>query len=86
MEVTLNKMQERVDHMIEVRIARLSLAAYKSANRLPNGRIRKKHKQYTLPGEVTELLELRQKLYQGTDPEMVAATVTSGNIQYAFIK
>lgn len=72
--------------MIEVRIFRLSQNAYNQANRLPNGKIRKKHKQYSLPQEVTDLLELRQKLYTGENPEDIAATITSGGIQHEFLQ
>lgn len=86
MEVTLNSLQKQVDQMIETRIFRLSQNAYNQANRLPSGKIRKKHKQYSLPQEVTDLLELRQKLYAGENPESIAATITNGEIQHQFLK
>lgn len=86
MEVTLNETQSQVDAAIEIRIKRLAEAAYIKANRLPNGRYRKKHVQYTLPQEVTDLLELRQRLYKGEDPEAIMATITGGAIQHAFME
>lgn len=87
MEIALTTEQKQVDHMIEVRISRISRAAYEKANRLPSGRLRKKHKQYTLPVEVDFLLQLRQKLYNGENPESIAAAVTTnGDIQHAFYK
>ena len=86
MVITLTPLQEQVDQAIDIRIKSLAEAAYIKANRLPNGRYRKKHVQYTLPQEVTDLLALRQELYKGVDPEAIMATITGGGIQHAFIK
>ena len=38
-------------------ISKLSMKAYHEANTLKNGRIRKKHKSYTVPQIVDELIE-----------------------------
>lgn len=86
MEVTLNDQQRHVGNAIDARISALSRQAYERANRLPNGRIRKKHAQYSLPQEVTDLLTLRQRLYAGENPEAIMATITNGEIQHAFME
>ena len=86
MQINLSPLQKQVDALIDVRIARLAQAAFKQANILPNGKVRKKYKQVTLPAEVSQLLELRQKLYTGEDAEAIAATVTSGQYQESFTK
>lgn len=85
MVVTLTDYQKQVDAMIDARITRIARAEYNKANRLPNGRLRKKYKPYTLPQEVSELLELRQDLYKGVDPESICATITNGDIQHLFL-
>jgi hypothetical protein len=86
MEITLTPIQEQVDSMIEARITRLSHAAWRAANILSDGRVRRKHKPFTHPQEVHDLLALRQDLYKGADPEAIAAQVTTGEIQEKFLK
>ena len=86
MEVTLTGLRKQVDVMIDARITRISFSAYKKANFLPSGKKRKKYVPYTLPQEVNELLELKQALYSGGNPENIASILTSGSIQDKFLK
>lgn len=86
MEIILTPLQIQVDEQINVRIARLSMAAYRAANILPNGRVRRKYKPYTHPTEVSDLLALKQELYAGRAPEEIAATITGGQFQESFLK
>jgi len=75
MTVELSPLQKHVDSAIDARITSLSRASYVRANRLPSGRMRKTYVPYSMPQEVTTLLELRQRLYAGEDAEGIMAQV-----------
>lgn len=85
MIVELTDLQRQVDNQIEMRIFRICAAEYRQANFLPNGRKRKKHVPYHVPSEVTDLLELRQELYNGRNPEEIAGIITNGAIEHKFL-
>lgn len=86
MNTILTDTQRHVDAQIEARIFRLSHAAWKEANTLPSGRLRKTPATFSHPQEVHDLLAIRQRLYAGEDPETISAEVVGGDIQAAFLK
>lgn len=81
MQVTLAPTQKQVDTMISARLERLCHAEWRAHI---GGKRRKTPLTYS--SDVTELLNLRQRLYSGESPEGIAATVTSGGIQNSFLK
>lgn len=83
--VKLNNLQEQVDNQITIRLQRICGAEWRKANILPNGRRRKKTVPVTYSNEVHELLELRNLLYNGVDPEEISATINNGEINYRFL-
>lgn len=82
--VILSDLAAQVDRQIEMRISAICQAEWRKINILPNGRMRKVAKQVTYPGTVSELLSLRQSLYSGEDPEAIAATLATGQINHDF--
>lgn len=85
MEIEPTDLQEQVDHQIERRLSRICMAEWRKVNILPNGRVRKKILQVTYPQVVADLLELRQDLYNGRDPEEISAIITNGEIQNSYL-
>jgi len=85
MEIELTELQRQVDNQIEERLARICRAEWEKVN-LIKGKMRKKRAPVTYSQTVNDLLELRQMLYNGTDPEAISATLNSGNIDYKFRK
>jgi hypothetical protein len=82
----LTDLQRQVDNQIETRLERICQAEWRAINILPNGRNRKKFKPVTYSQTVKDLLQLRQDLYNGADPEEISAQINSGEIQYQFLK
>ena len=82
----LTSLQTQVDNQIEARLQAICGAEARRVNMLPNGTWRKKMKQVTYSQEVWDLLDLRQDLYNGVDPEAISATINTGEIQYKFEK
>ncbi len=80
----LSNLAHQVDAQIEVRLKSICLAEWRKTNVLPNGRVRRKMRQVTYPSSVKELLALRQSLYYGADPEAIAATLQTGQINHDF--
>ncbi len=86
MELILTDLQEQVDNQIEMRLSAICKAEWRAVNVLPNGRYRKKFKPVTYSQTVSDLLQLRQDLYNGVDPESISAAINNGEIQYKFEK
>ncbi len=82
--VILSDLAAQVDRQIEMRISAICQAEWRKVNVLPNGRIRRVAKQVTYPATVSELLSLRQSLYNGEDPESISATLMTGQINHDF--
>lgn len=85
MEIELTELQRQVDNQIEQRLSRICRTEWEKVN-LIKGNRRKKTVPVTYSQTVNDLLELRQMLYNGTDPEAIAATLNSGDIDYKFRK
>lgn len=70
METTLSDLASQIDGHIEARLFRKCRAEYLAAK----GN-RKTCPPFRYSMDVTGLLDLRQRLYSGEDPEAIAATV-----------
>ncbi len=84
MELELTDLQKQVDAQIEARLSKICNVEWRAVNALPNGRYRKKFKPVTYSQTVFDLLQLRQDLYNGVDPESISATINNGEIQHQF--
>lgn len=84
-DIHLSPLAAQVDRQIETRLFAICHAEWRKANVLPNGRIRRIAKPVNYPATVQELLSLRQSLYTGTDPEVIAASLTTGQIQHEYL-
>jgi hypothetical protein len=84
MELELTELQEHVDLQIEARLKSICFNEWLKAN--PNYLGHKKPNPVTYPVIVTNLLELRQELYAGRDPEEISSIICNGEYQYEFLK
>lgn len=82
--VLLSDLAKQVDAQIETRLSAICRAEWRGVNVLPNGRTRTVKKPVTYSATVGELLALRQSLYHGADPETIAATLATGQINHDF--
>ena len=85
-QVELNNIQSQVDKQIEVRLKRICLAEWNAHTIGKNGRRKKNCGQMTYSCIVNDLLQLRQSLYNGIDPEVISAAMQTGEINQAFTK
>lgn len=82
----LSNLQKQVDNQITLRLESICGAEWRKVNILPNGQKRKRIKPVTYSSEVTRLLELRQELYNGVDPEKIWAEINFGEINDKYWK
>ena len=80
----LTELQRQVDYQIEVRLERICQAEWRKVN-IVNGKKRKRILPVTYSNEVTDLLTLRQELYNGRSPEEISGIITNGEIEYKFL-
>lgn len=85
MEIELTNIQKQVDAQIESRLKRICFSEWLAAN-TKRGKLKRKPVPVTYSKEVRDLLQLRQDLYNGVDPEAISATINTGEIQDKFIK
>lgn len=83
--LVLTNLQQQVDAQIESRLSSICRAEWEKVNKI-KGKTRKRIKPVAYPAIVQELLDLRQSLYNGTDPEAISATITGGEIAHQFEK
>ncbi len=73
---------DQVVSQIDHRLSALARGAYDHANKLPDGKYRKRRRAYSLPAEAAALLQLKIDALHAEDDadalESIAATVTTG--------
>jgi hypothetical protein len=85
MEVELNDLQKQVDNQIEERLKRICFFEWNKAQIRKNGERYKNPQPVTFPQVVHDLLEYRQWLYGGVDPEVVYSVVMEPEVQRTYL-
>lgn len=85
-QVELNDLQKQVDAQIEARLQRICFSEWKSHSFEKNGKRKKRPGPMSYSCVVTDLLQLRQCLYNGAAPQDVSAAMMQGEIAYIFLK
>lgn len=84
--VELNELQKQVDRQISARLKRICFAEWLAHVTDKSGKRKKKPGEMSYSYVVTDLLQLRQCLYNGMHPEDVSAAMQAGEIREAFLK
>tara|TARA_R110000822_G_C15236272_1_gene485868 strand:+ start:63 stop:344 length:282 start_codon:yes stop_codon:yes gene_type:complete len=85
-QTELNSLQIQVDKQLEARLTRICMAEWKAHTTGKNGKRKKNPRPMTYSYIVNDLLQLRQCLYTGMNPEDVSAAMQTGEINQAFTK